>query len=301
MTDAVDSTRAVFFALGGNLAIAVAKFVAAAITGSGAMLAEALHSSADCANQLLLLLGLKRSRRAPTLEYPLGFGKELYFWSFIVAIMLFSLGGLFSIYEGWHKLSGDEGLEQPLIAIAVLVFSIGAESISLRGALAEVNKMRRGRTLWQWFRGTRNAELVVIVGEDIAALVGLAFALVAVVAAWATGNPAYDAMGSIAIGILLVVVAAAVARETKAMLIGQGVEVSVRAEMIDFLRAEPQIESVIEMLTLHMGGDVMVAVKAKMRSQGDLRSLVDEVNRIEDAFKARFPQVQWTFFEPDVR
>jgi cation diffusion facilitator family transporter len=301
MTDAVDSTRAVFFALGGNLAIAVAKFVAATVTGSGAMLAEALHSSADCANQLLLLLGLKRSRRAPTLEYPLGFGKEIYFWSFIVAIMLFSLGGLFSIYEGWHKLSRDEGLEQPLIAIAVLVFSIGAESLSLRGALTEVNKMRRGQTLWQWFRGTRNAELVVIVGEDIAALVGLALALVAVVAAWVTGNPAYDAMGSIAIGVLLVVVAAAVARETKAMLIGQGVEASVRAEMLDFLRAEPQIEAVIEMLTLHMGGDVMVAVKAKMRAQGDLRSFVDEINRIEDAFKQRFPQVQWTFFEPDVR
>src|SRR5437667_9761 len=175
MTDAVDSTRAVLFALGGNLAIAVAKFVAAAITGSGAMLAEGLHSTADCANQLLLLLGLKRSRRAPTLEYPLGFGKEIYFWSFVVAIMLFSLGGLFSIYEGWQKLSDEEDLQQPLI------------------------------------------------------------------------------------------------------------------------------EAVIEMLTLHMGGDVMVAVKAKMRAQGDLRSFVDEINRIEDAFKQRFPQVQWTFFEPDVR
>jgi cation diffusion facilitator family transporter len=301
MTEAVDSTRAIFFALGGNLAIAIAKFVAAAITGSGAMLAEALHSTADCANQLILLLGLKRSRRAPTLEYPLGFGKEIYFWSFIVAMMLFSLGGLFSIYEGWHKLSATEDLQQPLIAIAVLVFSIGAESFSLRGALAEVNKIRRGRTLWEWFQATRNAELVVIVGEDIAALVGLALALVAVVAAWATGNPAYDAMGSIAIGVLLVVVAAAVARETKAMLIGQGVEDSVRAEMLEFLRAEPEIEEVIEMLTLHMGGDVMVAVKARMRSQGGLAAFIDEINRIEDAFKKRFPQVQWTFFEPDVR
>jgi len=301
MTDPVDSTRAIFFALGGNLAIAVAKYVAAAITGSGAMLAEALHSSADCANQLLLLLGLKRSRRAPTLEYPLGFGKEIYYWSFVVAIMLFSLGGLFSIYEGWHKLSEEEDLQQPLIAIAVLVFSIGAESFSLRGALAEVNKVRHGRSLWEWFQGTRNAELVVIVGEDIAALVGLVLALVAVAAAWATGNPTYDAMGSIAIGVLLVVVAAAVARETKAMLIGQGVEASVRAEMLQFLGAEPQIEAVLEMLTLHMGGDVMVAVKAKMRPQGNLDAFIDEINRIESAFKERFPQVQWIFFEPDVR
>jgi len=299
--DAVDSSRAVFFALGGNLAIAVAKFVAAAITGSGAMFAEGLHSSADCANQLLLLLGLKRSRRPPTLEYPLGFGKEIYFWSFVVAIMLFSLGGLFSIYEGWHKLSSDEDLEQPLIAIGVLVFSIAAESFSLRGALREVNKMRGERSLWTWFRVSRNAELVVIVGEDIAALVGLVLALVAVVAAWLTGNPVYDAMGSIAIGVLLVVVAAAVARETKALLIGQGVEGHVRVEMLEYLGSEQAIEKVLDLLTLHMGGDVMVAVKAKMRPQGNLDTLVDEINRIEASFKDRFPQVQWIFFEPDVR
>jgi cation diffusion facilitator family transporter len=298
---AVDSSRAVFFALGGNLAIAIAKFVAAAITGSGAMLAEGLHSTADCANQLLLLLGLKRSKRPPTLEYPLGFGKEIYFWSFVVAIMLFSLGGLFSIYEGWHKLSSDEDLERPIIAIAVLVFSIGAESFSLRGALHEVNKMRGERPLWEWFRVSRNAELVVIVGEDIAALVGLVLALVAVLAAWATGNPIYDAMGSIAIGVLLVLVAAAVARETKALLIGQGVEPQVRADMLEFLRAEQAIERVLELLTLHMGGDVMVAVKAKMRPQGNLDTFVDEINRIEASFKARFSQVQWIFFEPDVR
>jgi cation diffusion facilitator family transporter len=301
MSGPVDSTRAVFFALGGNLAIAVAKFVAAAITGSGAMLAEGLHSAADCANQLLLLLGLKRSKRPPTLEYPLGFGKEIYFWSFVVAIMLFSLGGLVSIYEGWHKLSVDEDLQQPFIAVAVLVFSIVAESFSLRGALHEVNKMRAGLSLWEWFQASRNAELVVIVGEDIAALVGLFLALVAVLAAWITGNPVYDAMGSIAIGVLLVVVAIAVARETKALLIGQGVEAPVRAAMLQFLRAEPAIEAVLELLTLHMGGDVMVAVKAKMRPQGNLDAFIDEINRIEAAFKERFPQVQWIFFEPDVR
>src|SRR5438445_11981905 len=148
MPDAVDSTRAVLFALGGNLAIAVAKFVAAAITGSGAMLAEGLHSTADCANQLLLLLGLKRSRRAPTLEYPLGFGKEIYFWSFVVAIMLFSLGGLFSIYEGWHKLASTEPLAYPLLALGVLAFSICAEGVSMWRCLAEVKKLRGDQGLW---------------------------------------------------------------------------------------------------------------------------------------------------------
>jgi cation diffusion facilitator family transporter len=301
MSGAVDSTRAIFYALGGNAAIAVAKFVAAAITGSGAMFAEALHSGADCGNQLLLLMGMRRAKRAPTTEYPLGFGKEIYFWSFIVAIMLFSVGGLVSIYEGWHKLSETEDLNRPFIAIAVLVFSIAAETVSLRGALHEAAKIRAGRNLWRWFRESRNAELVVIVGEDLAALLGLAIALVAVLATWITGNPVYDAAGSIAIGVLLVVVAALVGRETMAMLVGQGVETQVRADMLAFFAAEPQIERVIDLLTLHMGADVMVAVKAKMRPQGNLDALVDEINRIEAAFKQRFPQVQWTFFEPDVR
>jgi cation diffusion facilitator family transporter len=301
MSGAVDSTRAIFYALGGNAAIAVAKFVAAAITGSGAMFAEALHSGADCGNQLLLLMGMRRAKRAPTTEYPLGFGKEIYFWSFIVAIMLFSVGGLVSIYEGWHKLSETEDLNRPFIAIAVLVFSIAAETVSLRGALHEAAKIRAGRNLWRWFRESRNAELVVIVGEDLAALLGLAIALVAVLATWITGNPMYDAAGSIAIGVLLVVVAALVGRETMAMLVGQGVETQVRADMLAFFAAEPQIERVIDLLTLHMGADVMVAVKAKMRPQGNLDALVDEINRIEAAFKQRFPQVQWTFFEPDVR
>jgi cation diffusion facilitator family transporter len=301
MSAAVDSTRAILYALGGNLAIAVAKLVAAVITGSGAMFAEAVHSGADCGNQLLLLMGMRRAKRAPTTEYPLGFGKEIYFWSFIVAIMLFSVGGLVSIYEGWHKLTATEDLNRPFIAIAVLVFSIAAESVSLRGALREAEKIRGGRNLWRWFRESRNAELVVIVGEDLAALLGLVIALVAVLATWVTGNPVYDALGSVAIGVLLVVVAALVGRETMAMLVGQGVEPQVRAEMLAFLTAEPQIERVIDMLTLHMGADVMVAVKAKMRPQGNLDALVDEINRIEAAFKQRFPQVQWTFFEPDVR
>src|SRR6185503_9355229 len=301
MSGAVDSTRAIFYALGGNAAIAVAKFVAAAITGSGAMFAEALHSGADCGNQLLLLMGMRRAKRPPTAEYPLGFGKEIYFWSFIVAIMLFSVGGLVSIYEGWHKLSETEDLNRPFIAIAVLVFSIAAESVSLRGALHEAAKIRTGRSLWRWFRESRNAELVVIVGEDLAALLGLAIALVAVLATWITGNPMYDAAGSIAIGLLLVVVAALVGRETMAMLVGQGVEAQVRADMLAFFAAEPQIERVIDLLTLHMGAYGMVAVKAKTRPQGNLDALAAEINRIEAAFKQRFPQLQWTFFEPDVR
>ena len=301
MAGGADSGKAVVYALGANTAIAVTKYVAAVITGSSSMLAEAVHSTADCGNQLLLLLGLKRSKLPPTPDYPLGFGKETYFWSFVVAIMLFSVGGMFSIFEGWHKLSDTEPVVRPFIALAVLAFGIGAESFSMWGALREVNKSRGDQNLWSWFRHTRNSELVVIFGEDLAALVGLVLAFIAVLAAWITGNPVYDAIGSIAIGVLLVVVAVLVAIEVKAMLIGQGVEASVRAEMFEFLRARPEIERVIDLLTLHMGADVMVAVKGKMRPQGDLDALVEAINGVERDFKARFPQVKWVFFEPDVR
>jgi cation diffusion facilitator family transporter len=152
MAHGADSTRAVVFALAANFAIAVSKYVAAFFTGSGSMLAEAVHSTADCGNQLLLLLGLKRAKRPPSPDYPMGYGKETYFWSFLVAIMLFSVGGLFSLYEGWHKLHEPEELSYPLLALGVLAFGIVAESFSMWGCLREVNKARAGRSLWQWFR-----------------------------------------------------------------------------------------------------------------------------------------------------
>ena len=301
MAGGANPKKAVIYALCANFAIAVAKYIAAAITGSGSMLAEAVHSTADCGNQLLLLLGLKRSRLPPTPDYPMGFGKETYFWSFLVAIMLFTVGGMFSIYEGWHKLHESEDLEKPLIALGVLAFGIVAESFSMWGAMREVNKSRRGMSLWQWFRGSRNSELVVIFGEDLAALLGLVFAFIAVLATWLTGNPMWDALGSIGIGVLLIVVAAMVGVEVKAMLIGQGVEEPVKAEMTAFLAAQPAVEGIFELITLHFGSDVMVAVKAKMRPQGDLERLVAAINGIEKGFKERFPETKWIFFEPDVR
>lgn len=302
MAGGANPTKAVLFALVANGAIAVAKYVAAAITGSGSMMAEAVHSTADCGNQLLLLLGLKRSKRPPSDEYPLGFGKEAYFWSFIVAIMLFSVGGLFSVYEGWHKLHETEPITSPMIALGVLAFGIVAESFSMWGCMREVNKSRGPQTLWQWFRRSRNAELVVIFGEDLAALVGLVLAFIAVLASWMTGNVVYDALGSIAIGVLLIVVAVMVGIEVKALLVGQGVEPHVREAMVKFLEAQAPVDKVLSMLTLHMGADVMVAVKARLRQEpGAAASLGEQINRVEAAFRAQFPETQWIFFEPDVR
>ena len=292
--------KAILYALGANTAIAISKYVAAVITNSGSMLAEAVHSTADAGNQLLLLLGLKLAKRPPSPDYPLGSGKETYFWSFVVALMLFSVGGLFSMYEGWHKLSHPEPLSYPLIALGVLGFGIVAESFSTWGCLREVNKERGTRSLWQWFRTSRNAELVVILGEDLAALLGLSLAFVAVSVAWATGNTMWDALGSIAIGVLLIVVAVLVGWEVKQMLIGQGVDETLRAEMLAALESDPGVEKVLNVVTLQMGPDVMVAVKAQMKPSGSEVGMVKAINAAEAGFRRRFPQVAFLFFEPDI-
>ena len=298
---APDAGRAILYALGANFAIAVAKYAAAVATGSGAMLAEAVHSTADCGNQLLLMLGMRRARREPTPDHPLGFGKETYFWSFMVAVLLFSVGGLFSIYEGWHKLVAPEPVARPLLALGVLAFGLVAESFSMWGVLREVAKARAGRSLRTWLGETRNSELVVVLGEDFAALVGLALAFAAVLATWLTGNPAFDAGGSIAVGVLLVVVAVAIAVQVKSLLVGQGVEPAQREAMVRFIVAQDAVAEVLDVLTLHMGDDVMVAVKARMHPQRDVDALVRAINAIEAALRERFPQVRWVFFEPDVR
>ena len=297
-----DSTRAILFALGANFAIACAKGVAAFFTGSTAMLAETVHSLADCGNQLLLLLGMKQSRRPPSPDYPLGFGKAIYFWSFLVAMMLFSVGGMYSLYEGWHKLSSHEAIEIPKLwwAVAVLVFAIVAEGMSMRACLQEIDKVRGDRSLWRWFRASRQAELVVIFGEDLAALAGLVLALAAVLLTIATGNPVWDALGTLAIGALLMIVAVFVAREVKAMLIGQSMEPERQAELRAFLEARPEVDYVISLITLQLGNDVMVSVQAQMAEVKDARALVEQINHVERAMKQAFPDVKWSFFEPEL-
>jgi cation diffusion facilitator family transporter len=300
MSGHANSLRAILLALGANFAIFIAKLIAAVMTGSGAMLAEAVHSLADCANQGLLLVGMRQARRPPSMEYPLGWGRVMYFWSFLVAMLLFSVGGMFSIYEGVHKLSHPEPLSWPWLAVGVLGFSIVVEGISMHGCLQEVNKARGSRSLWRWFRETRSSELLVIFGEDLAALLGLTLAFIAVVATMITGNLLFDAAGTIAIGILLVVVAVAVANEVKALLIGQGVEPEQREALIAFLNARPEVDAVLNLLTVQMGPDVMIAVKARMAPAVDQRSFIEAINRTEKAMKEAFPDVRWSFFEPDI-
>lgn len=295
------SLRAIFFALGANTGIAITKFGAAAYTGSGAMLAEAIHSVADCANQVLLLVGMRQARRPESAEHPFGHHRVVYFWSMMVALLLFFVGGAFSMYEGIERLRHPEPLKNALVALAVLAAAVALEAVSLWGALREIRKVQARRTFWRWFRETRQSELMVVAGEDIAALLGLVFAFVAIAAAMATGNPALDAAGSIAVGLLLMMVAVAVLLEVKAMIVGESAEPAVRAAIRAHVEARPEVRHVINLLTLQWGEKLIVAVQAEMNDPGSAAALIAAVNAVEASIQQAFPQARWVFFEPDVR
>jgi len=292
--------RAILWAFAANLGIAIAKFAAAFTTGSSAMMAEAIHSCADTGNQLLLLLGLRRAQRPPDAEHPLGYGKDIYFWSFIVALLLFSMGGMFSIYEGLHKLESTEPLVQPWVALVVLAVSIGLEALSMRGCLAEVKHVRGDRNLWRWLEESRHSELVVVFGEDFAALVGLTIAFAFVVLAVVTGEPRFDAYGSLAIGVLLVVVAIFIATRVKQMLIGRSADPRVREVIESEIGADPAILWVYRVITIQIGAEIMLAAKVRMRDSLQIEEACAHINRLEQAVKARVPEVRWSFIEPDV-
>ncbi|MDQ5960820.1 MAG: hypothetical protein QG592_1903 [Pseudomonadota bacterium] len=290
---------AIIYALTANGGIAVAKGTAAVYTGSSAMLAESVHSAADCANQLLLLLGIRQAKQAPTPDHPLGFGKATYFWSFMVAVLLFSMGGAFSIYEGVHKLSSTEPVSHPWVAIAVLTVGVILEAWSLRGCIHEIREKAGDISLWKFFRESRESELIVIMGEDIAALAGLVLALGAVMLSMVTGNPAWDAWGSIAVGVLLIIVAVGVGTEVRALLIGQSAEPAERTAMEAWLKVRPEIAELYNMISFQMGTYLFVAVKARMVERESAKVLIDQVNAVQDALKVEFPAVRWVFFEPD--
>jgi cation diffusion facilitator family transporter len=278
--------KAILYAFLANLGIAITKSAAAVITNSGSMLAEAIHSYADCANQVLLFLGLKQAAKQPTPEHPFGFGKENYFWSFVVALLLFSIGGVFSIYEGWHKLHHPEALNRVWIALSVLGVAILLETASLVGCLREIAKLRSGRPFGDWLHHTRNAELVVVLGEDVAALAGLALA--------------FDAIGSIAIGAVLILVAAFVAARIRSLLIGKSAEPRLRQRIDELIVADPTIEELLSTITLQMGRQFVLAAKVRMCPGLTIEEAVHRINELERRIKEACPEVGWTFIEPDV-
>src|SRR5262245_23813906 len=294
------SAKAILYAFLANLGIALSKLAAAIYTHSGSMLAEAIHSFADCGNQVLLYVGLRQSQRPPTPQYPLGFGKISYFWSFIVALMLFSIGGLFSITEGWHKLQHPEPIRQAWVALVVLGLSIVLESFSTLGCLREINKLRRGRTLRQWLATTRNAELVVVLGEDVAALIGLVLAFVFVSMAAATGNPLYDAFGSIVIGVVLIIVSIFIAVRIKGLIVGKSAEEDVQKAIAEHIEATEGIDGLLNAITVQLGPQVMLAIKVRMTPGLSVEKAVELINGLERSIKSKFPEVTWCVVEPDV-
>jgi cation diffusion facilitator family transporter len=292
--------RAILYAFLANFGIAVTKGGAAIYTNSGSMLAEAIHSVADCLNQVLLFVGLKRSEKPPTAQHPVGHGKASYFWSFIVALMLFSMGGLFSIYEGVHKLREPEPLNQAWVALVVLAVAIALETASLLGCLREIRKTRGTRRFGTWLRHTRAAELVVVLGEDIAALVGLVLAFGFVGLAASTGDTRYDAAGSIAIGVVLIAVALFIAVRISSLLLGKSADPELRAAIDELIAADPAIERLLNTITLQFGPKVLLAAKIRMCPDLTVVQAAERINELERELKARFPEVGWCFVEPDL-
>jgi len=294
------TARAILYAFLANAGIALAKTWAAWLTGSGSMLAEAIHSYADAGNQVLLFIGLRQSTRPPDSEHPLGYGKLSYFWSFIVAVLLFSMGGLFSIYEGIHKLQQPEVLSQVWVALLVLVFAMVLEGFSLFGCLREIRNVRGSRSFRDWLKHTRSSELVVVLGEDIAALLGLVLAFAFVSMASLTNNPTYDALGSISIGVVLIIVSIFVATRVRSLLVGRSADPLIQEAIENIIGQEPDIEKVFNTITMQFGPDTMLAAKIKMRSGLDIDAAVDSINALERRMKDEIPNLQWCFIEPDV-
>jgi len=295
------TARAILYAFIANFGIAIAKTWAAMFTGSGSMLAEAIHSYADTGNQVLLYLGLTQAKKPPDAEHPLGYGKLSYFWSFIVAIMLFSLGGMFSIYEGVHKLQHPEELNYLWVAIGVLVFAIFLEGGSLFGAIREIRKVRGERPFREWLKHTRNSELVVVLGEDIGAQLGLVFALVFLLLAQFTGDPMYDALGSICIGVILITISIFVGWRVRSLLVGRSADPDIQAAIDDIIAEQDGIEHVFNTITMQLGPDTMLAAKIKMRGDMTIDAAVASINALERELKARVPNLKWLFIEPDVK
>lgn len=300
MSSAGNSTKVIFIAFAANLGIAVAKFIGAAVSGSASLLAEAIHSLVDCSNQILLLIGNKKAKKAPDEVHPLGYGRESFFWSFMVAILLFSMGGLFAIYEGFHKLHSHEQISSPIIGISILVLAVILESYSFFACYKEIQVNNSHGSLWNWFHNTKNAELLVIFTEDAAAITGLIIATICLSLAMITGESFWDSLGSILVGCILVIVAALLAIEVKSFIIGEAPSHEIKKFIVEeTLRLFPD-GCVLNFIAIQTGSnEVMLSCKIHPGTIRDVDQAIDLVNELERQSKARFPSIKWQFVELD--
>lgn len=294
-------SKAVIAAFLANTGIAITKFIAWFFSGSASMLAEAIHSVADAGNQLLLLLGGRLAKKRATPDHPFGYGRERYVWAFIVALVLFSVGGLFSISEGISKIQHPHELDIVWLPLLVLGIAIVLESFSFRTAIKEANQVRGKAGWWKFIRTSKSPELPVILLEDLAALVGLVLAFVAVGLTAITGNPLFDAIGTLFIGVLLIGVAAILAVEMKSLLIGEGATREDNARIVGILNAHKGVESVIHMKTLYLGPDeLMVAAKVAFPPQSDIEHVSRTINDLEADLRTQVPTARVIYIEPDL-
>jgi len=295
------SKKAILAAFLANSAIAVSKFVGFLLTGAASMLAESVHSVADAGNQGLLFLGGARARKTATPEHPFGYGRERYFWSFVVALVLFTMGGLFALYEGIEKLRHPHEIESATVAFVILSLAIIVEAFSFRTAIIESMHVKGKESWWQFVRRSKSPELPVVLLEDLGAMFGLVFAVVGLGIAEITGNPRWDAVGSIAIGILLVVIAVILAIEMKGLLIGEGASPAALTGIRKAMESADRVQNVIHMKTQHLGPDeLLVAAKLSFDPTLELPALAEAINDVEHRVREAVPTARVIYIEPDI-
>jgi cation diffusion facilitator family transporter len=295
------SARVVLTALAANLGVAAAKFVAAAITGSASMLAEGVHSVADSGNQVLLLIGGRHARQAPSALHPFGYARARYVYAFLVAIVLFVLGGLYALYEGYHKVIDPHPLSSPAVAIVVLLVAMMLEGYALRTAVREANRTRGNRNWLQFVRRARAPELPVLLLEDSGALVGLTVALLGVGLSVVSGNAIFDGVATLCIGVLLVTIAVLLARETTSLLIGEAAVPEQINKIVAELQSAPGVERVIHLRTVHLGPEeILVAGKIAVSGDADGEDIAATINEAEARIRHALPEARIIYLEPDI-
>lgn len=295
------SKRAIIAALAANAGIAVAKFVGFAITGSSSMLAESVHSIADTSNQGLLLYGQRAASREADRLHPFGYGRSRFFYSFVVALVLFTLGSVFALYEGYHKIHAPEHLQSPIVAIVILAVAIVLEGYSFRTAFVESTPLKGGASWWQFIRNSRNPELPVVLLEDTGALLGLAFALFGVGMTIVTGDPVWDGIGTMAIGVLLGIIAIVLMVEMKSLLIGEGATAAQEQAILGALAGTEHVERVIHCRTQYLGPEeLLVAAKIAITPSADLPRVAATIDAAERRVREAVPIAQVIYLEPDL-
>jgi cation diffusion facilitator family transporter len=293
--------KAIYYALASNLVVAACKFGVGFYTNSGSALAEAVHSSADCLNQLVLLFGHRASRERADEQHPLGFGRETYVYGMVVAMQLFIIGGVASAAVGIYRSVHLSAVDHPLLAVAVLCVSGVVEGFALKASIRTIDPRHRARGLFRWFRESGKPSVMLAVSEDVAAVAGVLVSLVGIGLTIATGNPLYDALGSVGVGIVLMCTALFSMREIKSLLVGESAHRHTREQMLEWLKTQPEVRRIVSLIVLKWSDDLVVAIQAELEPHESANELVRTIDRLENGLRTQFAAARWIFFEPELQ